>query len=124
MQPLMKIQSTNLQVQSDVSVYHEELQVLIFAHRNSILSKVMFDAFVVLVSWLSLDESTTTYNKTLDSVTFSPVNEKKFRISKKNFAHILGIPNASPFYKVTNEKILYMFNEMGYQPPLTKISEF
>lgn len=51
------------------------------------------------------------------------MNEKKFRISKKNFSQILGIPNAEPFYKVTNAQIIHMLNKMGYQPPLTKISE-
>lgn len=74
----------------------------------------MFDAFPVLVSWLSLAGSTATYSKTTDTISFSLLNEKKFRLPKKNFAQIMGIPNVAPFYKVTNEQILYMFNEMGY----------
>lgn len=59
-QPLMKIQSTNFQVQADVSLYLDELKMLIVALKNFVLSKVIFDAFVVPVSCLSLAGSTTT----------------------------------------------------------------
>ena len=57
-------------------------------------------------------------------VTFQLVNDKIFILLKKLFAQILNIPNSEPFYKVTNEQVIHMFNEMGYQPILTKISEF
>lgn len=52
------------------------------------------------------------------------VNDKKFRLSKKLFAQILEIHNSPPFYKVTNEQVIHMFNGLGYQSILTKISEF
>ena len=52
------------------------------------------------------------------------VNDKKFRLSKKLFAQILNIPNVEPFYKVTNGQVILMFNDMGYQPILTKLSDF
>lgn len=95
-------------------MYPEVLQILIVGLQNSVLSKATFHTFAVSVSWLPLAGLTATYNKTMDSVTFSLVNGKKFLLSKKNFAKILGIPNAAPFYKVTNDQILYMFNEIGY----------
>ncbi|KAL7601610.1 hypothetical protein Lser_V15G20876 [Lactuca serriola] len=56
-------------------------------------------------------------------ITFQLMNEKKFRLSNKLFTQILNIPNSEPFYKVMNEQVIRMFNEMGYQPTLTKISE-
>ena len=65
-QSLMKIQSTNFSVQSDESVYLEELQILIVALKSSVLSTAMFNSFVVPISWLSLAGSTTTYKKNHD----------------------------------------------------------
>lgn len=50
--------------------------------------------------------------------------KKRIRLTKKMFTQILKIPNSGPFYKVSTEQIIYMFNEMGRQPPLIKISDF
>lgn len=105
-------------------MYPEELQILILALQHSIFSKAMFDALPVPVSWISPVGSTAPCNITLNIVTFSLLKEKKIHLSKKKFAQSLSIPNVEPFYKLTNEQILQMFNEMGYQPPLTKISNF
>ena len=113
-QPIMKIQSTNFQVQGDVTVYPEELKMLIVSLQHSVLSRAMFNSFPVPVSWLSVVFSTATYNKTISIVTFQLMNDKKFRLSKKVFAQFLSIPNVEPFYKVTNEQIIHMFNEMDY----------
>lgn len=52
------------------------------------------------------------------------MNDNKFRLSKKTFAQMLSIPNVEPFYKAMNEQIIHMFNEISYQPTLTKINEF
>ena len=98
--------------------------MFIIALKSYVLSTSMFNSFVVPLSWLSLVGSTTTYIKTMMIVTFQLINDKEFRLSKKLFAHILNIPNSEPFYKVTNEQVIHMFNEMGYQPNLTKINEF
>ena len=65
-----------------------------------------------------------TYSKTMNKVTFQIMNDKKFRLSKKTFAQILSIPNVEPFYKVMNEQIIHVFNKMGHQPNLTKMSDF
>lgn len=123
-QPIMKIQSTNYQVLGDVDAYPEGLQMFIIALQNFVLSTSMFNSFLVPLSWLSLTGSTTTYSKTMKIVTFQLVNDKKFRLSKKLFAQILNIPNVETFYKVTNEQVIHMYNEMGYQPILTKVSDF
>lgn len=36
----------------------------------------------------------------------------------------MKLPYTSPVYEVTNEQVLFMFNEIGHQPPLTGISQF
>ena len=98
--------------------------MLIVALKSVVFSTAMFNSFDVPMSWLSLAGSTATYNKTMLIVTFQLTNDKKFRLSKKLFAKILNIPNTEPFIKVMNEQVIHMFNEMGYQPNLSKISEF
>ncbi|CAI9302926.1 unnamed protein product [Lactuca saligna] len=82
-QSLMKIQSTNYQVDPKVSAYPEELKMLIVALKRSPLSTAMFSSFSVPM-----------------------------------------IPNNPPFVKPVNSQIIHMFNEMGHQPELEKISDF
>ena len=96
-QPIMNIQSTNYQVEADVSLYPEELKIRVVALQYSGLSTAMFNAFDVLMSWLSMVGSTSTYSKALDVVTFNLVNEKRFRLTKRIFAQILEIPSSHPF---------------------------
>ena len=74
--------------------------------------------------WLSLVDSTTVYNKAVNMITSQLTNEKNFKLTKKLFAQILNIPMLETFYEVSNEQVLQMFKEIGYQPILTKISDF
>ena len=57
-------------------------------------------------------------------ITFHLINDKKVRLSQRLFCQILDIPNTPPFVEFQFSQIIHMFNEMGYQPPLTKISDF
>ena len=120
----MKLQSSKYQVKDDVSVYPDKLQMVIVAHKHSGFSTAMFNYFDVHMSWPSTAGSTATYSKSMDVVTFNLVNDKKIRLTKKLFTQILDIHNSLPFYKVTNAQVIHMINEMGHQPPLTKISDF
>ncbi|KAL7592159.1 hypothetical protein Lser_V15G33908 [Lactuca serriola] len=122
--PIMKIQGTNYQVEANVSLYHEELKMLIVALKSSVLSKAMFNSFFTPLSWLSQAGSTATYSKALDAVTFNLVTDKKVRLSKKLFCQILDIPNSPRYVNFTFPQIVHMFNEMGHQPQLSKISDF
>ena len=40
------------------------------------------------------------------------------------FTQILEIRNSTPFFQPSSAQILFMFNKMGHQPPLVKISDF
>ena len=122
--PILKIHGSNYQVESDLSKYPDELKMLVVALHNSVLSKAMFDSFAVPMSWLSKAGSTASYNKKTGSVEFTMVNETRIRVSKRLFCKILGIPNIGPYVEVTSSQVVFMFNEMGHQPPLTCISDF
>ena len=123
-QSLMKIQSTNYQVDPNVSSYPEGLKMLIVALKRSPLSTAMFSSFSVPMTWLSLAASTASYNHTTDVITFNLMNNKRVKLSKKMFVEFLQIPNNPPFFKPVNSQIIHMFNEMGHQPELEKISDF
>ncbi|KAL7607148.1 hypothetical protein Lser_V15G19426 [Lactuca serriola] len=123
-QSLMKIQSTNYQVDPNVSSYPEGLKMLIVALKRSPLSTAMFSSFSVPMIWLSLAASTASYNHTTDVITFNLINNKRVKLSKKMFVEFLQIPNNPPFVKPVNSQIIHMFNEMGHQPELEKISDF
>lgn len=124
-QPLLKIQSTNYKFQPSVDAYPDELKMLIVALNNFVLSIVMSASFSILMTWLSLDKwqevqinSIVVFNKTTKIITFQLTNDKKYKLTKKQFAHILNIPNVKPLYKVLNEQVVHMFNEMVHQSPL------
>lgn len=76
------------------------------------------------MTWFSFVGSTALFNKTTKVVMFQLENDKKYKRSMKQFTQILNIPNIEPFYEVATEQIVHIFNEMGHQPPLTKISYF
>ena len=101
-QPMMKIQSTNYQVESNVPLYPEELKMLIVVLKRSVLATAIFNSFVVPISWLSMDTSTATYNKATYIITFNLVNDKHMCLTKKMFSHFLELPNSPPFFKPTN----------------------
>ncbi|CAI9281406.1 unnamed protein product [Lactuca saligna] len=115
-QPLLKIQSSNYRVQPDVTKYPEELKMLIVSLNHSFLSSVMATSFLVPMTWLSLECSTTVFNKTSNVVTFQLTNNKKYKLTKKQFAQVFKIPTAEPYYEVTNEQVIHMFNNIGHQP--------
>ncbi|KAL7586161.1 hypothetical protein Lser_V15G40639 [Lactuca serriola] len=123
-QSLMKIQSTNYQVDPNVSAYPEELKMLIVALKRSPLSTAMFRSFPVPMIWLSRAASTASYNHMVDVITFNLINNKRVKLSKNLFVEFLEIPNNPPFVKPVNSQIIHMFNEMGHQPELEKISDF
>ena len=84
-QPIMKIQSTKYQVDGDVSMYPEELKMLIVALQHLGLATVMFNDFDVPMSWLSVSGSTASYIKATDVITFNLVNETRVRLTKNMF---------------------------------------
>ena len=98
--------------------------MLIEALNHYVLSTVMSSSLSVPMTWLSLARSTTVFNKTTKVVKFQLTYKKLQKLTKRQFAQIMKLLYTGPFYEVTNEQVVYMFNEMGHQPPLTGISEF
>ena len=85
-QPLMKIQSNNYQVESNVSLYPDDLKMLIVVLKRCVLATEMFKSFAVPLTWLSMVASTASINKGTDILTFNLVNEKRIRLNKKMFS--------------------------------------
>ena len=98
--------------------------MLIVALKHSVLYTTMFNSFSVPLYWISLAGSTAMYIKALDVITFHLMNDNKLCLSKKLFCQILEVPNSPPYCVLSNDQFIHMFNEMGHQPPLTKISQF
>lgn len=94
--------------------------MLIVALNHSVLCTTMSSSFSVPLSWLSLASSIDVYSKAMNVVTFQLTNDKKFKLTKKMFAQVLNIHTVEPYYEVTNEHVLHMFNEMGHQPAFDK----
>ena len=59
----MKIQSNNYQVESNVSLYPDDLKILIVVLKRPVLATTMFKSFVVPLTWLSIAASTASFNK-------------------------------------------------------------
>ena len=95
---MMKIQSANYQVKGYVSLYPDDLKMMIVGLQHSGLATTMFDAFAVSMTWLSMAGSTASYSKAIDVITFILVNEKKIQLTKKRFIKILAIPNSIPLF--------------------------
>lgn len=51
-------------------------------------------------------------------------SQKNRRLTKKKFAHMLQFPLEGQFVTPTIEQIFHMFDEMGYQPPITLLISF
>lgn len=99
----MKIQSLNFRAQPDVTQYPEQLQMLIVAQNYSVLSTIMSYSFSVPMTWLSLADSMAVFNKTMKVVTFYLMNDKLYKLTKRQFAQIMMLSYTGSFYEVKNE---------------------
>ena len=107
-----------------VDQYPEQLHMLIQTLNNSILSTMLSDSSAVPMTWISLVGSMVVFNKTTKVVTFQLMNSKIRKLTRKHFAQNMKLPVSCTFYEVTNDQVLHMFNEMGHQQVLTRISHF
>lgn len=69
--PLLKIQSTNLNLLLDVTQYPKQLEMLIVALNHSALSTIVLSSFYVPITWLSLVGSLVVFYKTMKIVIFN-----------------------------------------------------
>lgn len=68
--PHKKIQSNNIWFNPTLSVYPEELKMLVQCLNNSILAHALTSSFAIPMNWLSLSCFTTVYNNMNEFVTF------------------------------------------------------
>lgn len=91
---------------------------------DSIMGHGLTYSFAIPMNWPSLAYSTAVYNKFNEFFMFQMECKGKKRLLKKQFAQILQLPYEGSFEVLTSEQVLQMFNEMGYNPPISPISSF
>ncbi|CAH1413225.1 unnamed protein product [Lactuca virosa] len=121
---MMKIQHIHLRLVPYLETYPGVLQMLVQTLNSTVLSFFLSSSFAICMEWLSLAASTAVFNKTTKVVTFQLTNSKSKKLTQKYFAQILRLTTSCTFYKVTNDQVIHMFNEIGHQPTLVAISQF
>ncbi|CAI9282258.1 unnamed protein product [Lactuca saligna] len=120
----MKIPSNNIWFNPLIKVYPDKLKMLIQVLNDSILTHALLTSFSISMKWLSLASLTDVYNRTTEIVTFQLIMNKRKRLTKKQFSHILKLSSDGEFNEVTSEQVVNMFNEMGNHPTLSVVSHF
>ncbi|CAH1448792.1 unnamed protein product [Lactuca virosa] len=64
------------------------------------------------------------YNKDVDVVTFQMESKGTKKLVKKQFTQILQLSAEGPFEVPSFDQVLPILNEMGYNPPISVISDF
>ena len=79
----------------------------------SVQSTTLSSSLIVPITWISLVGSKVVLKKTTKVITFKLSNSKTRKLMRKHFAQIMKLPISGTFYEVTNDQVLYMFNDMG-----------
>lgn len=88
------------------------------------LAHALSTLFAILMKWLSLVASTVVYKKMVEIITFQMESQNSKHLTRKQFTKILRLPLKGQFETPTTDQILEMFNEMGYQTPITLVNSF
>ncbi|KAL7585994.1 hypothetical protein Lser_V15G44225 [Lactuca serriola] len=122
--PTLTSQSSNCQAILNPSKYPEPLQIMVECMKCSFLSRALSTAKEVPMRIVTLAFTTAIVNKVNDTVSFQLQGGKRTTISKKNFAKLLCLPTQGPYVTPTSEDLIDMFNSMGHEPYMKKLSEF
>lgn len=120
----MKVQSNNPYFYPFAVVYPEVVKTLVQVMKDSCLAHALSASFSIPMKQLSIVGSTDMYNKKTQIITFQLESQKIKRLNKKFISQILKLLFEGQFEVFTNEKVLHMFNEMGYQPLITLVCNF
>lgn len=82
----MKVQHTNLWLNTLLDIYPEEPQMLVLVLINSVIHNALSYLFGIHMQWLLLATSTAVYNKTKKFVAFQLMSNKTKKPNKKEFA--------------------------------------
>ncbi|CAH1445305.1 unnamed protein product [Lactuca virosa] len=122
--PTLTSQSSNCQAILNPSKYPEPLQIMVECMKCSFLSRALSTAKEVPMRIVTLAFTTAIVNKMSDTVSFELQGGKRTTISKTNFAKLLCLPTQGPYVTPTSEELIDMFNSMGHEPYMKKVSDF
>ncbi|KAI3510833.1 hypothetical protein L1887_17970 [Cichorium endivia] len=132
--PVLKNQSSNLVLRNDLSLYPAPIAALVECLKKSVLGHAL--TFTPIVPATLVHRAHYTSNALFDannqvkSVFYEIVdndgNTKKVQLTKEKFAEALHLPiyNSKEMVVPSADQLVAMFNEMGYEPQLEKISNF
>ncbi|KAL7585778.1 hypothetical protein Lser_V15G44222 [Lactuca serriola] len=122
--PTLTSQSSNCQAILNPSKYPEPLQIMVECMKCSFLSRALSTAKEVPLRIVTLAFTTAIVNKVNDTISFEIQGGKRTTISKTNFAKLLCLPTQGPYVTPTSEELIDMFNSMGHEPYMKKVSDF
>ncbi|KAI3510859.1 hypothetical protein L1887_17996 [Cichorium endivia] len=132
--PVLKNQSSNLVLRNDLKLYPAPIAVLVECLKKSVLGHALTYTPIVPATLVHRAHYTSNAlfdaNNQVKSVFYETVdnkgNTKKVQLTKEKFAEALHLPiyNSKEMVVPSADQLVAMFNEMGYEPLLEKISMF
>ncbi|XP_023737216.1 uncharacterized protein LOC111885168 isoform X1 [Lactuca sativa] len=122
--PTLTSQSSNCQAILNPYKYPKYLQIMVECMKCSFLNKALSTAEEVPRRIVTLAFTTAIVNKGNDTVSFELQGGKRTTISKTDFAKLLCLPTEGPYVTPTSEELIDVFNSMGHEPYMKKVSDF
>ncbi|KAI3790945.1 hypothetical protein L2E82_04400 [Cichorium intybus] len=132
--PNLKSQSSNLVLRNDLSLYPKPIDALVECMKRSVLGYALTCTPSVPATLVHRAHYTSNAlfdsNNQVKSVFYEAVDAKgktkKVQLTKEKFAEALRllIYNSKEMVVPSADQLVSMFNEMGYEPPLERISTF
>ncbi|XP_023737275.2 uncharacterized protein LOC111885229 isoform X2 [Lactuca sativa] len=122
--PTLTSQSSNCQAILNPYKYPKYLQIMVECMKCSFLNKALSTAEEVPRRIVTLAFTTAIVNKANDTVSFELQGGKRTTISKTDFAKLLCLPTEGPYVTPTSEELIDVFNSMGHEPYMKKVSDF
>lgn len=123
----LTIQSINVQAVLKSELYPEDVQILVECLVDSPIGPAFTCFGEVPLRLVTKAYKSAFKHPTEDKVIFdvegSPDLTQVF-VTKSSFRKYLGLPEKSKYVTPSSQQLVVMFNEMGYDPPLEKLSAF
>ncbi|KAI3708622.1 hypothetical protein L2E82_37927 [Cichorium intybus] len=130
----LKNQSSNLVLRNDLSLYPKPIDALVECMKRSVLGYALTCTPSIPATLVHKVHYTSNAlfdsNNQVKSVYYEAIDAKgktkKIQLIKEKFAEALRLPiyNSKEMVVPSADQLVNMFNEMGYEPPLERISTF
>ncbi|KAI3779340.1 hypothetical protein L2E82_09040 [Cichorium intybus] len=132
--PNLKSQSANLVLRNSLQLYPQPIDALVECLNNSVLGYALTCTPSIPATLVHRAHYTSNAlfdsNNQVKSVFYEAIDSKgktkKVQLTKEKFVEALRLPvyNSKEMVVPSAEQLVEMFNEMGYSPPLERISTF